>query len=91
MRTEEEIVFPALRAGSAGRTLRAIPELRDAHGGQEAALNQIAAITHGFQLPVYACQSWRSLYDGLGKLVEDLDEHMYLESEVLFPRFEARV
>jgi putative CocE/NonD family hydrolase len=64
--------------------------LRDAYDGQETALNRIAAITHGFRLPHYACRSWRRLYAGLGQLVEELDEHWYLENEVLFPRCEPR-
>ena len=90
MREEEEVLFPALRAGGATDAAAAIPHLRAAHDGQEAALNRIAAITHGFRLPRDACRSWRRLYEGLGKLAEDLDEHRYLEDGVLFPRFEAK-
>jgi len=90
MREEEAVLFPALRAGAATDAVAAIPQLRAAHDGQEAALNRIAAITHGFRLPRDACPNWRRLYAGLGKLAEDLDEHMYLENEVLFPRAEAR-
>src|SRR6056297_447607 len=88
MREEEEVLFPALCAGAATNAASAIPHLRAAHDRQEAALNRIAAITHGFRLPRDACRSWRRLYEGLGKLVEDLDEHMYLENDVLFPRVE---
>ena len=90
MREEEEIVFPALRAGGTGDASAAIAHLREEHGGQEAALNRIAAITHGFRLPHNACRSWRRLYKGLGKLAEDLDEHRYLENELLFPCVETR-
>ncbi|MFV1878128.1 MULTISPECIES: hemerythrin domain-containing protein [Nioella] len=90
MREEEEIVFPALRTGGAAHAVAAVSHLRAAHDGQEAALNRIAAITHGFRLPDYACDSWRKLYKGLGKLAEDLDEHIHLENEVLFPRIENR-
>lgn len=90
MREEEELVFPALRGGGTGDAAAAIPHLRAAHHGHEAALNRIAAITHGFRLPRHACRSWRRLYEGLGKLVEDLDEHRYLEDAVLFPRVEVR-
>ncbi|WP_278923690.1 hemerythrin domain-containing protein [Pseudophaeobacter profundi] len=86
MHEEEEIIFPAARTGAAGLATAAIPGLRSAHDAHEAALNQIAAITHGFRLPLNACRSWRRLYHGLGKLAEDLDEHIYLENEVLFPR-----
>ncbi len=91
MRDEEETVFTALQTERPASAVSAVPSLREAHDGHEAALNRIAAITHGFRLPHHACQSWRRLYVGLGKLVEDLDEHMYLENEVLFPRIEMRV
>lgn len=87
---EEELVFPAFRTEGAGDVAAVIPHLHAAHDGQEAALNRIAAITHGFRLPHHACRSWRRLYEGLGQLVEDLDEHMYLENEALFPRLGAR-
>jgi len=88
MRREEVDVFDRLETGdmSAGR---AIAGLRHDHEGHEAALNRIAAITHGFRLPDYACRTWTRLYAGLGKLAEDLDEHRYLEDTVLFPRLEA--
>ena len=84
---EEEFVFPSLRAGCAAEPIAAI---RQEHRDQEAALDRIAAITHGFRLPRYACRSWRRLYDGLGKFVDDFDEHIYLENEVLFPRVESQ-
>lgn len=87
---EEEAVFLALRTGHAGHAVTSIVHLREDHDGHGAALNRIAAITHGFRLPHDACRSWRRLYEGLGKLAEDLDEHMYLEDAVLFPRIEAR-
>jgi regulator of cell morphogenesis and NO signaling len=87
MRREEELVFPSLRTGCAAEPIEAI---RHEHHDQETALDRIAAITHGFRLPRYACPTWRRLYEGLGKLVEDFDEHIYLENEILFPRFEPR-
>lgn len=89
MHREEAVVFPALNAGRSGQVAEPLAGLRDDHSVQEAALNRIAAIAHGFRLPVNACGSWRRLYAGLGKLAEDLDEHRYLEDDVLFPRFEA--
>lgn len=89
MRKEEAVVFPALTGGG-GQVDSSFVCLRNDHAGQEAALNRIAAITHGLRLPSYACRFWRRLYAGLGKLAEDLDEHRYLEDDVLFPRFETR-
>lgn len=89
MREEEAVVFPMLRAGARMAADTPFAHLREDHAGHEAALNRIAAMTRGFRLPSYACGSWRRLYAGLGKLAEDLDEHRYLEDDVLFARFEA--
>lgn len=88
MRREETDLFVAFGAGSV-LVGGSIADLRHDHEGHEAAVNRIAAITHGFRLPDYACRTWARLYAGLGKLVEDLDEHRYLEERVLFPRLEA--
>ncbi len=89
MRKEEQAVFAAVDASPSRQTSAPIAALRHDHTGQEAALNKIAAITHGFRLPSYACASWTRLYVGLSKLVEDLDDHMFLENNVLFPRLEV--
>lgn len=88
MRREEAGIFATLGAGGVSAE-GSIAGLRKDHGGHEETLNRIAAITHGLRLPAYACRSWVQLYAGLGKLVEDLDEHRYLEDNVLFPRLEA--
>lgn len=90
MRREEKVLFPARKSGSSGNLKRTITCLRDEHAGQETALNRIAEVTHGFRLPSYACRTRSGLHAGVGKLVDDLDEHMHLENEMLFPRFEAR-
>lgn len=91
MQHEEEQLFPALASGPTEEIREPIAEIRDDHLEHEQALARIAAITHGFRLPPDACGPWKRLYAGTRKLVEDLDEHFYLESEVLFPRFESRV
>ncbi len=90
MRAEEDSVFAVIRSGTVRDAVASIPDLRKDHDSQQGALNRIAAIAHGFRLPHNACASWRRLYAGLGKLAKDLDEHRYLEDEVLFPRLEAQ-
>lgn len=89
MRREETVVFPAFDTQMQGALDDPINYLRHDHNEHEAALNRIAAITHGLRLPPNACDSWGRLYTGLGKFAEDLDEHRYLENYVLFPRFET--
>ena len=39
-------------------------------------------------LPQGACRTWTSLYAGLDEFITDLEEHMRLENDVLFPQFE---
>lgn len=91
MRAEEGSLFPALTGEQRDDAPDPIARLRDEHDGQARALDRIAAITHGFRLPRDACEPWIRLYAGLGKLAEDLDEHMHLENDILFPRLEGRV
>ena len=88
MRKEEIVLFPAMRSGRTDAVAEPIAVMRNDHDEQERALARIAAITHGFRLPRDACRSWRQLYAGTRKLVEDLDEHVRLDNDVLFPRFE---
>lgn len=86
MRKEEDIVFPALLSGDHLPAQAVLASLSRDHAGQEAALNRIAAITHGFRLPRDAVKDIHHLYAELGKLAGDMDEHRYLEDAVLFPR-----
>ena len=62
--------------------------MRHDHDDQGAHLRRLQAITNGYALPAETCRSWRALYTGTAKLVNDLMEHIHLENNVLFPRFE---
>ena len=88
---EEAAVFAVLGDKNFARAAMPISELLQDHTRQEATLNKIAAITHGLRLPSYACTSWTRLYAGIGKLIEDLDEHIFLENNVLFPRVQVNI
>jgi regulator of cell morphogenesis and NO signaling len=58
----------------------------DNHGEQ---LRQIQILTNAFAVPDDACRSWQALYAGLAKLTNDLMEHIHLENNALFPRYES--
>lgn len=73
MAKEEMILFPTMRAD------------HDDHA-EEVAL--IRDLTLDFTPPDHACGSWRRLYAGTAKLFDDLEAHIALENQVLFPRFE---
>lgn len=88
MKKEELILFPAMRW--ADTTLDApISQMRYDHTDHGVYLQRLAELADNFTLPEGACRSWQALYAGLAKLTEDLQEHIHLENNVLFPRFET--
>ena len=89
MEKEEQVLFPMMRAGGNPMIVHPIAMMRHQHDEHGEALDILASITGGLTLPDDACNTWRALYAGLGKLVEDLTEHMHIENNILFPRFEA--
>jgi regulator of cell morphogenesis and NO signaling len=90
MEKEEMILFPAMRQGMVGMVDGPIAVMRHEHDDHALTIRALQEITHGYQPPAGACRSWQALYQGVDKLVSDLTEHMHLENNVLFPRFESR-
>jgi regulator of cell morphogenesis and NO signaling len=87
MQKEEQILFPMMRSGGHPMLHAPIGRMRhehDEHGERLASLEHIA---HHFELPEEACSSWRALYAGVQKLIDDVHEHIHLENNVLFPRY----
>lgn len=89
MRKEEQILFPALRAGARAMVARPIAVMRMEHDGHARHLHALEALTRHGTPPDGACNTWRALYAGTRKLADDLMMHMHLENNVLFPRFAA--
>ena len=54
-----------------------------------ATLEKLASMTNDATPPEGACNTWRALYAGIAQLGDDLINHIHLENNVLFPRFEA--
>jgi regulator of cell morphogenesis and NO signaling len=88
MTKEERILFPAVRERYAGSLFGPIAVMRHEHNHHGEEVRAIEALAHGFRPPQDACNSWRALYSGLDKFAGDLAEHIHLENNVLFPRFE---
>ena len=89
MAKEEQVLFPLMRAGGHPMIVHPIGMMRHEHDGHGEALRALAELTDDLKLPDDACNTWRALYAGLGKLAEDLTEHMHIENNILFPRFEG--
>ena len=88
MTKEEKILFPAIRGEFAGSLFGPIAVMRHEHGHYGDEMRAIEALAHGFEPPEDACNSWRALYSGLGTFAAEFAEHIHLENNVLFPRFE---
>ena len=84
---EEQALFPLMMQGGLPVIAAPILRMRHDHDGHGDRLRRIDELTHGLKLPADACATWRALYAGLAKLADDLHEHVHLENNVLFPRF----
>ena len=89
MQKEEQILFPLMRAGGHPMIAAPIGRMRFEHDEHGERLANLERLAHGFELPDEACPTWRALYAGLRKLIEDVHEHVHLENNVLFARFGA--
>jgi len=89
MRNEEAELFPIMRQQHDTDKLP-IAQMRHDHDRHGDLLRRLDTLAHGFVLPEGACRSWEALYVGTDKLVDDVMEHIHLENNVLFPRFEQR-
>jgi regulator of cell morphogenesis and NO signaling len=88
MSKEEMVLFPAMRSGERQSLEFPITLMRADHHDQEMKIDSIREMTSNLTPPEYACGSWRALYAGTAKLLDDLTEHARIENDVLFPRFE---
>lgn len=90
MRTEELILFPAIRGGGLPGQNFSVATLRADHNDYGREIAKIRRLTGRLVPPKGACRTWIELYQGLADLIVDLEEHIRLGNEVLFPQFEPK-
>ena len=88
MQTEESDLFPLMRQRNDAGSPLPIAQMRHDHDRHGELLRRLETVARGFILPEGACRSWEALYVGTDKLVDDVMQHIHLENNVLFPRFE---
>ena len=86
---QETILFPAMRAGGGAGIEHSIAVMRNEHDTLAGSMSLIRKLTGGLTPPEHACGSWRSRYGGTATLLDELADHIALENDVLFPRFEV--
>lgn len=87
MQKEEGMLFPMMKAGGNPMIIHPIGCMRHEHDDHGERLRAVEALTGDLVIPDGACATWKALYAGLAKLIDDLMEHIHLENNVLFPQF----
>lgn len=92
---EEEILFPLIKQyeGKSSDELfekikEAIKETEDEHDGAGDILKELRQITENYKVPDDGCATFELTYRQLQELEADLFEHIHLENNILFKRFE---
>jgi regulator of cell morphogenesis and NO signaling len=86
---EEHVLFPLMNSGGHAMIGQPISMMLVDHEDHLALCNMLEETTAGCIPPLGACATWRRLYAGIRKLIDDLNEHIRIENTVLFPRFTA--
>jgi regulator of cell morphogenesis and NO signaling len=94
MQKEEMILFPFIEALENGTqppfgppsVAMPITVMNVQHEQAEGLLAELRCVTSGYNLPEDACISFRALYEGLQNFEADLEQHIHLETNVLFPK-----
>jgi regulator of cell morphogenesis and NO signaling len=94
MKKEEQILFPAIQKLVRGEAVTVsvddpIATMLAEHNEAGAALERLRELSHGYQPPAEACNTYRALFAGLQDLESDLHRHIHLENAVLFPQARA--
>ncbi len=83
---EEQVLFPMILQGRGSMALGPIEAMRHEHESSGGALRRLRKLTKDYTVPECACNTWQALWHGLAALETDLQEHIHLENNILFPR-----
>ena len=94
MEREEAVLFPYVRALDGASAPRShfptvampVRMMNMQHETVASLLAALRAQTRDYALPPDATDAWRALWGSLQALEADVDLHVHLESDVLFPR-----
>jgi regulator of cell morphogenesis and NO signaling len=100
MAKEEMILFPAVQELEAAHNEGRRPQTRFPLGALQMPISvmeqehehagnllaELRQLTSSYQVPEWACNTFRGLYAGLEEFERDLHVHIHLENNILFPR-----
>lgn len=85
MTKEEQILFPWIVTGRSPAPRMPIQVMLAEHDDAGRLLHELRDLTHDFTPPQGACATWRALWLGLSEFSTQLQQHIHLENNVLFP------
>jgi regulator of cell morphogenesis and NO signaling len=86
MLKEEQVLFPMLARGLFGPAGGPISVMMFEHDQHFDAVERLHRLTHDLIIPEGACNTWRSLYEGLAQYAQELTQHIHIENDVLFAK-----
>lgn len=86
MMKEEQILFPMIRQGMGRHAAGPISVMESEHNEAGELLEAIKRTTNNITPPPQACVTWQAMYRGIAEMIDDLQQHISLENNVLFPR-----
>ncbi len=93
---EEELLFPLFKQyeEAASETIllninTVMSETEDEHEGAGEILKELRKITSDYSVPADGCRTFELMYTLLQELEGDLFQHIHLENNILFKRFET--
>lgn len=91
---EEEILFPVIKEYDAhpskeqmNRISTTMKETEDEHEAAGDILKELRKVTKDYSVPKDGCNTYFKTFDKLQQLEADLFEHIHLENNILFRRF----
>lgn len=91
MAKEEMVLFPLMCSPRRNLAWQPIQVMRSEHTSHADNLAQLATMTGHMVPPADASEAWQTLYAGLQDLHNDLQQHIKVENEELFPLFESPI
>lgn len=98
MKKEEMILFPFIKNLSDAKTQASllkptpfgtienpIQMMMHEHDTEGDRFRKISALTHNYQAPADACQTYKITFALLKEFEDDLHQHIHLENNILFP------
>jgi len=94
---EERILFPAIKtyvdnknqSFPFGSIKNPIGMMEQEHEVVGVYAKEIISLSHNFETPEWACNTYKALYFKLDEFINDLFQHIHLENNILFNKVKA--